>query len=89
MDYLEKVLQSDDSNPGSFGSFEKQATYVLLVAFSVPVILIPFLFEAFKKSIYYVTLFLSLFILGLFLMVHFKFSWIIGASQHLLRLFNK
>lgn len=88
MNLTEAILQSDDSYLGSFGSFEKSIGYTTLLCITVPILMIPLLFLSVGKSIYKLTGLLLGFVIFLFLILRFRFSWIVKVDHQLRRIYH-
>ena len=84
---LEDLLKEDDQNFGSFGTLEKGVGYTTLFCVTIPVVSTPFLFTVFHKSIFKVTAFLLGFIFSLYLVLLFRFSWIVWLNNYLRQLY--
>ena len=82
MDQLENILLSDDRIPYSMGSLEKEVAYVTVLAFSIPILLLPLLHRYVGGDVYKLTLLLVAFLVGLLLMVYHQFHWIVWLSDH-------
>lgn len=89
MALLEQIFSRDDQNVGSFGSFEKETSYVILGIVWIPVLLVPFIYQHWGRNIYRVTLFLTLILLSVGLILFFRFSWILSLRHRLMNLFTK
>lgn len=83
MNHIEAILRSDDLNVGSFGSLEKGIGYTTLALISIPILLIPFFYVAVGRSLFKLTALLLGCLLCLFLVLRFRFSWIVWLDHHL------
>ena len=83
MEQIEGILKLDDQNPGSFGSFEKSIGYAILLCMTVPIFLIPFFYVTVRRSIFKVTFLLLMILSFFFLVIRFRFSWIVWISTYL------
>lgn len=89
MDQVEELLQLDELNPGSFGSMEKGIGYTIILCMTVPILLVPVLFVAVRRSILKL-MFLLLSVLSFFLLVvHFKFSWVVWTNSRLQEIYDR
>ena len=83
MNSLEDLLTQDDQNLGSFGILEKGIGYTTLFCLTVPVLLTPFLYHFLGKSFFKLFIFLLGCLLVLYIILRFRFSWIVVMSYHL------
>lgn len=88
MNLVEAILQSDDRNLGSFATFEKSIGYTTLLCISLPILIIPFFFILVGKNIYKLTVLLFGFLIFLFLILRFRFSWIVKIDHQLRRFYH-
>lgn len=88
MNLIEGILLADDRNLGSFGSFEKSIGYTTLLCITPPILLIPFLFITVRKNIYKLTALIFGFLIFLFLIFRFRFSWIVKLDHQLRRFYH-
>lgn len=88
MNLVESILQSDDRNLGSFGTFEKSIGYTTLLCITVPIFIIPFFFILVGKSVYRLTALFFGIVIFLFLIIRFRFSWIVKLDHQLRRFYH-
>lgn len=76
---VEQVLRDDDSDPvtESLGSFEQKVAQVVLLISSAPTLLAPFAYHYFRKNLYQLVLILLACIVAIFLIVQYRFTWIL------------
>lgn len=88
MNLVESILQSDDRNLGSFGTFEKSIGYTTLLCITVPILIIPFFFILVGKSVYRLTALFFGIVIFLFLIIRLRFSWIVKLDHQLRRFYH-
>lgn len=86
MDQIERLLNDDDRNQGSFGFIEKGIGYATLILMVPPILLMPLLFILLRKCIYKLTILLLGYWAFFFAILRFRFSWIVWIHNHLQRL---
>lgn len=88
MDQIEKLLNADDRNQGSFGSVEKGVGYATLILMVPPILLLPLLFILLRRCIYKLTILLLGYLAFFFVIIRFRFSWIIWIHNQMQKFHN-
>lgn len=88
MDQIEKLLDADDRDRGSFGAVEKGVGYATLILMVPPILLLPLLFTLLRKCIYKLTILLLGYLSLFFVVLRFRFSWIIWVHNRIQQLRN-
>lgn len=87
---LENILQADDADQVSepFDAFEKRICHSVLLLSAGPFLVLPFFVQYFRNKLYHLVFCLVAVLAALYLVIEYRFAWIVQFSDRLHSVFH-